>query len=97
MRPYPYHDQEAHQRSIEIQRKIKRTIFKGHEIDWRSIPAIDDDDDEGPHIDAFSGSPLSSCNTFETILDDFRLPKAATTSASDAGASGESFIVDMIC
>lgn len=95
MRSYPYHDREAHQKSIEIQRRIKKNVFKGQRIDWRSIPAVVDDGD-GPHIAAFSGSPLSCCNTIEKTLEDFRLPNVTATSASDADAAGELEFYDTI-
>lgn len=74
MRPHPHHNVEAHQQSIEIQRRIKRNIFKGYNIDWRSIPAVADDDDYDDKSQRLSSESSLSCPSFEKILDTFRLP-----------------------
>lgn len=103
MLTYAHLDLEAHQRSLETQRRIKRSIFRGSPVDWKAIPVFVDDEEDDDGVDA-GGSDVASplleshkCHdTSRPTLIDPRGPTAAVSRSPEAAASGTKKLFDMI-
>jgi hypothetical protein len=86
-------DPAALQKSMELRRRIKQVVFKGNDIDWRSIPTIYDD---GYMRHVLARIPHLRCQSGEAylaiVMNDFRMHKPS--SASTTGPDFDTVVID---